>query len=483
MCVSNPTLRSTGVCYLLAFFFAIFGVSACRDAQSPEPRVNAAESLGEMRRLPLAPAIVQAGCAAAVANGHGVARVVVLGRNEMPIQLPALGIAAGTGPGSKALRLVRFTVTRATGGATQRVVFACLETYRRPHQQQLREIFGRLARDGDWTAFEQKLGGATAALADLPLEILTGNALLRSIFPQLRINGHAVGAVLWSSDTGNIAAKTLPPINVTASRTAYIIDSYLFMLGAIRTFSFSDLIDWNFSIVDEHCAEVSEYHAAEDLELRYMEEEGALIARSGAELNSDQCYVNYSKPLCVDFFIRNRRSFVFSGNDRDFNPYAGISDSKAHLYIDPTSLAREVKINSTHLLVGHTELWPKHDSVGLFDPDRDVKVERLSNGDLKIDVTFRNNYCPSTSGCPSINASLHLVKDSSKPGGYEVYWDRDGYPSMGVYMLKGQADGTGVEYVTMAEDPELSDSGWLAWMNLIDNRRRSRKLPPYCIAQ
>jgi hypothetical protein len=212
-----------------------------------------------------------------------------------------------------------------------------------------------------------------------------------------------------------------------------------------------------------------------------MEEYTPYVEQASVPLENYVCERMPSKPICIDFFIMNYRTFIFGGDDRNFDPYAGINASRAHVYVNPSTLQWEVKINSTRVYPGgDVRILDRHDSVGVFKPDEDVIVTRAPDGHIEVKVRFYNNYCKFRSlQCPSIDATIHLISNPSYPGGYAVSWKRDGFPSMGIYNLA--ADGT--TYIKMAEDPERIRNPWLNWIGLINGRRSSNQLPPGCYFQ
>src|SRR5690606_12773285 len=115
-------------------------------------------------------------------------------------------------------------------------------------------------------------------------------------------------------------------------------------------------------------------------------------------------------------FYRELSSPVFGGDDRTFNPEAGIDNSRVHLYINPETLEFEVAINRTIMyLAGHVLV----DSLSLFDPGQDIKVLPTPGG-FMVEATFLNNFCQWRSLCPTIDIELFFNENSSKPGGYDA---------------------------------------------------------------
>jgi len=117
---------------------------------------------------------------------------------------------------------------------------------------------------------------------------------------------------------------------------------------------------------------------------------------------------------------------------------------------------------------GHT--FDFKDSVRTFHPDSDVTIRGTGGASFAIDMKFTNNACAHfTSVCPSINATVNFSPDASYPGGWHVTFDRDGYPSMGVY--KRNAADTGFD--TVKEDPQKVHNGVLGMLALAGAIRSS----------
>jgi hypothetical protein len=77
------------------------------------------------------------------------------------------------------------------------------------------------------------------------------------------------------------------------------------------------------------------------------------------------------------------------------------------------------------------------DSAQVFDPTRDVHVFPDSAGWSKVKMSFLNNACLHRWNvlCPvkAIDATIWYRANPAADGGYELRWERDGFPSMGVY--------------------------------------------------
>lgn len=194
------------------------------------------------------------------------------------------------------------------------------------------------------------------------------------------------------------------------------------------------------------------------------------------------CKPTNGKKMCIDFFIMNCWILDMAGDCRGFDRNAGYSDSRVQLYLDPTTLLSEVKYNCSTLFDPTTNppLMPiiACDSARVFDPDRDVqKFPPDADGWTKIIMSFSNNFCAyvGNSLCPSINATVQFRPNPSAPGGYEVKWDRDGFPSMGVYVRNA----TDTDWLTAKEDPQKTKWGVNAIRALAGQiRSRGYNYPP-----
>ncbi len=267
----------------------------------------------------------------------------------------------------------------------------------------------------------------------------------------------------------------LPPIYVIVSPSAFIIDTYSAWSEAKRRFDYKTTPKVTYEYTGEECTEASEFYLAHYEILESMSDLGTFMGAMANSLEPLACDTVPGKPLCVDLFIANARSLVFGGDDREFDPEAGIDESRVHLYIDPETLESDVEINTSRMNVHGVVLV---DSMSLFDPDQDIEILPMPGG-FMVKATFFNNFCAYRSTCPTIDLELFFNEDSSEPGGYDVYWVRHGFPSMGIYMRSDDNQ----SWHTLAEDPERIKSAWLNWLALKDGFLQSVNLPPGCNVQ
>jgi hypothetical protein len=135
-----------------------------------------------------------------------------------------------------------------------------------------------------------------------------------------------------------------------------------------------------------------------------------------------------------------------------------------------------VKINSSRVTFGAREIT-KADSARLYRPEDTIcEADPQRPGWIHMKMKYYNNFCISRSTCPAIDAEIWLEPDPSKVGGYEVYWKRDGFPSMTVKSLK--QDGSGYD-IMIARDESIK-TFWRNWLGLVWRIRQANQLPPSC---
>lgn len=408
--------------------------------------------------------------------------------------------------GRAVVRLGIYRITRTLDGTARPVTFACLVQSGITPERELTRAARGAATSGNWLAAQRALERATTQVASKPVEIIAAEALWRSVFPNAQLpapSGSAAGyrgvrgallppiAAASSDDfvdatTDNRKVQQLGPVVVTADRYTYVVYDLWQYLTVRRYMSFSDIIDLSYLYNDgPNCADESEFYFAQQDAAQRMEDNGAIMGQIATAMQdyasatgSLTCERIPDKPICVDFFIQADRSAFFGGDNRDFNPEAGYLQSRVQFFLNPNTRAWEVKINESRLYFGGAVItW--QDSARLFRPAEDVQISKGSDGTLTIALRFYNNFCLSRESCPAIDAALRFVPNPTSPGGYDVYWKRDGFPSMGVYRLR--PDGSGWD--VMAEDSEKIRNTWLNWTALAFSFKQSVKLPPGCMLQ
>ena len=424
---------------------------------------------------------------ASTVGGHAATRVVA--REHLPLQMPQFDSVQYRGTSKPVLTVATVRIPDVAGGAG--LVVRCLGSYDLSFQTALFKS-ARSSDPGRWRSLVGEGGWEDATEAG-PLEVLAAKRLMKEIFPGAQqasapsppastlaamLGTGPDGSTLARADTNR--AQPLGPVTITASRTAYVIDTYWLYSTLRRTFSFSDFINFAYWYTDgPNCAEASELYLADQAEIQKMEDYKLLLEGVSEPLANYVCERNSARPVCVDFFISADRAAVFGGDNRTFDPDAGYRASRVQLYFNPTTLEWEVKINSTRKYdwfgPGYVE---KSDSARLFRSE-DVKIYRDANGYTVLELKVFNNFCLSRATCPAIDAKLWLENDPAAAGGFEVYWKRDGFPSMAVQRLK--ADGSGWD--VMVQDRELIKNHITNWWALTGMYKSSSKMPPGCTLQ
>jgi hypothetical protein len=97
------------------------------------------------------------------------------------------------------------------------------------------------------------------------------------------------------------------------------------------------------------------------------------------------------------------------------------------------------------------------DSASVFNPS-DVRTSGPdANGFSTITMSLRNNLCMWHGNplCPAIDATIRYKANPAAPGGYEIQFNRDGFPSMGVYVRND----ANTDWLTAKEDAQKTKWG------------------------
>jgi hypothetical protein len=295
---------------------------------------------------------------------------------------------------------------------------------------------------------------------------------------------------LAATDTFHVPA--LQPVIITATATDWTIDNSNMYRSTYLTFKLDyRVLEFDYYYNPDQCADANAFYWAQQYESDKQNTYGTIMQQISDALGGDGpmsesnggqavCVPNSEKPICIDFFIMADRAAVFQGDNRDFNPDAGFRASRVQLYLNPNTLLWEVKYNASTLVAMGIPVLSKQDSGPgrMFDPDSDVKVSRNpDDGFITITVSFRDSFCPSrNSYCPVLDAKVGLNPDSSKPGGFEIYFKRDGFPSLGIYRRKADNSGWDV----MAQDREMMTGAYTNWLGLVGNWNQHIRMPDNC---
>lgn len=313
--------------------------------------------------------------------------------------------------------------------------------------------------------------------------MLAAEELRLLVFPRLRqdVDVAMDEWVDWESDTGTARPPTpLPPITVTASRDTWWVDELLFRSRFNRTRSLSDIIDWEYVYYDgPTCADFSELYLAEDELLRQMEEETDLMRVAIESIQGLSCDPKPGFDICIDMFIASQRAIIFGGDNRTFNPEAGIAQSRGHFFLNSQTLARDAMINDSKLVLGGHVLDQRNRQSVLFQMDSDYVVTMRADT-IHVKLKIANSYCISRPCVMAVDAEIFFIPDATTASGYKVGWKRDAYPSMGIYK---SGNGGQSWTTTMAQDPENGMGPYLAAFAVLGKWRQSIHMPPGCDLQ
>lgn len=470
-------------------------VTACRPdiiTQSASKERQLSES-----GVSIKPIIDQANCGVAIKTRNAV-RVGVLERKGLELPLPSLqsfdrGSVTRTG-----LHFQKYTIRTTTDGHASEVTLACLVPYDATYEKQFDHVIREYGSKLPWTLLATKLAaveniqappifmaisamekyllakaGRTIAMNPPPgarIESVLGAGKLLPVSASLSLS-----STEWVPASASHDPQVLPGITVTAYPDAWVFNNFWVWDFGGRLVFFNDYVNVTYN-TSASCPPASDFYGAMDAEYAKLttasqQQNDLTNALDVAELT---CKKNGDLALCVDFFIMADRSFVFEGDARPFNSEAPYSASRVQLYINPSNCEWTTHYNSTRVY-GTSTVKDSSDSV--WDPSRDVTCARGADGTISITGRFYNNFCKWRSvACPVIDAFIQLRPNSNMPGGYDAYFKRDGFPSMGLYNFDN-ATGT---FKKIHEDPERIRSHTLNFTALIGSWKQTVKLPVGC---
>jgi hypothetical protein len=453
-----------------------------------------------IRALSLPPIVVVAACSSADATGplmdpptlalwdavgvctvagelsNGETRVIAVPHGHLPIS--PLRTSDNKGSARAVYTIATGRMPRSVSGLPVTISVACLTDVREADivRQQLMATPGNAAWRGIVQAIERgapinSRNGLDAAVAGL--RTIMGE---RRSQPTPTSSGFKLGGGMF-----NDPPYTLPPIYVFAYSQGYVFDMNSMYWGALTHPFYTGGPYPEYHYPSEDCAEASAFYLAKEEEEDKLEEYLDMMKSTADALEGLACE-NRPERICIDLFIMNARTLIFGGDDRQFDPNAGITSSRVHLYIDPESLTWHPMFNGSTILDFKGNVVHASGAGTHFRPE-DIVIWGVPTA-FTVHAQFYNSYCPTRLGCPAINISVTFTQDHTKPGGYAVDWSRDGFPSMGVYTK------TEANWQTMstihggpAEDAEKIKSPWLNWLNLIPAFKNSVPLPPGCNLQ
>ncbi len=404
-------------------------------------------------------------------------------------------------------------------------MIACIVPMRDTYAAEVAKIVGRVPQAG-WNQLRTRIG-REGTVENVEVGFAIGTVLRKRTFPNsrrfLEVGGGRAGGVASASpqlrlaqtgSTSNSQAQSSCPgptpcklgtVSVTAGYNYALIDAY----AVQRLFNwYGESSSWSWEReywLEQHsqlCEEwnqtYQQWYATKE-QVAWAANEGAnevdallaQINQTSSQIENEEytCKRVPGKPLCIDSFISNCRlvspphpmfpdgiQFGSVGDCRDFNPDADWSQSRAQIYVDPVSLQFEIKYNSTWFIFG-PHLREHDDSVKVCKDGSCVQVNRIDGGppgSFRVELSLLNSVCAWVDIiCPSIDAEVRFYPDASKPGGYDVHFDRDSYPSFGVYM-EGPSG-----FTTMKEDRERARNLYEAFLRLFGAyRSTAENVPP-----
>lgn len=296
------------------------------------------------------------------------------------------------------------------------------------------------------------------------------------------------------------AAITSATVRVTASGNVAVYS----ISSLMRLFSGPEvpILTWEMEVAqqqwsqdcDEWNAQMDAWDATKDAVADAAEEvandlealASAIEAGLGPLETADAaCKPTNGKKLCVDFFIMNCHIWIIGlGDCRDFDKDAEYESSRVQLYLNPNTMAWEAKFNCSIAMLPTSPLFPyvtPHsfcDSAQVFNPNEDVLTTQPdASGWRTVTMKFKSPACIRRNNgvCPAIDALISSRPNAAADGGYELTWDRDGFPSMGVYARNAADTG----WNTVKEDAQKTRDGVTAIRALAGQiRSKGYNYPP-----
>jgi hypothetical protein len=433
-------------------------------------------------------AVANSGCSLGLSEGESSARVAVISRNRLPFQLPSIATVASA---NHPLRMHVLRVAVPAGGARPNAMLACLLPANGDFVKRALASIKQVPT-AEWVALahDAELRGA---LVQQNVHRAVAKGLLDSTLHVASKAPISATRMLWPGSGGD--PQPLPTVVVTASGNVAVFDIQI-LRGLFAMSGESILVTWEMELAQQQWSQdCDEWNAAMD---EYDMTKGAVAASADEEANeleelamqleaglapleaaAASCKPTNGKKMCVDFFIMNCWFVVGTGDCRGFDRNADYANSRVQVYIDPATSVWEVKYNCTTVLnpLNNPPFSTLCDSADVFDPTRDVNITPDANGWFELTMSFRNNACiwRDQPGCPAIDARVRYRANAAAPGGYEVQWVRDGFPSMGVYVRNA----ANTDWDVAAEDAQKTRRGITAIRALAGEiRTKGYNYPP-----
>lgn len=415
-------------------------------------------------------AVANAGCALGIADGTPGTRVLMIERRLLPFAAPASRFPTT----SSMTRMKILRVSIPMPAPHTHAMLACLV----PAVGADAITLGTAASKTSAEQWAPLIASATrSGLArDADLDHAVTTTLLDA---SLKSKWTSMSPMLAALQYGD--PQQLPTMTVTANGNVVVFD----INSVIRFFGSygeSQLLTWDLQVAQQQWSQdCAEWNSAMDVweatrdnvAAAANEEANALesladdiqagLTSSGLETTNASCQIVNGKPFCLDFFIVKCAILYMQGDCRGFDPNADFESSRVQVYLNPYTMEPEVKYNCSSVVKPNPSgpnriLFTSCDSAGVFDPQRDLHATQPdADGWRSITMSFNNNACIRVFlfACPSIDATARFRLSASAPGGWQLEFDRDGFPSLGVYVRN--TSNTGWDKVK--ESPQVTKSG------------------------
>lgn len=461
-------IRYVAICCLM-----MTGVIGCRSTDlvqgvpDVEVRKQRVQDFNRKAQLEVA----NAGCSIGLSSGLGTSRVMMLDRNRLPFNFPIAKLPPANVSAWR-MQVVRLPIPLSSPQSS--AILACLVPMNGTAFDSLRKSFAKTKAE-DWEKFASQVANeGSQRPSDLYHEV--ANVLLDSTLKSGRTKAPAT--ILKTNPAKTMAdPQPLATVTVTAyaNVVVYSISSLMRLFGGPEV----PILTWEMEVAqqawshdcDEWNNQMDEWEAtkdavaaeansiADDLEAMANAMQSGLAPLQTANAS---CKPTNGKKMCIDFFIMDCHIWILGvGDCRDFDKDAEYESSRVQLYLDPSSNSWEVKYNCSLAFIP-TASYPNYttqsfcDSSAVFDPARDVTPGPPdAQGWRTWTMSFKSPACirRGNVACPAINASITYRPNASAPGGYDLSWERDGFPAMGVYT-RNAAD-TGWDVVKEDHDKVL----------------------------
>lgn len=483
--------RKSQVALVAALTTLVSALTACRTTELTSSDDGLRPSRVQIANDQAQRAIANVGCSLGIDAGENGSKVILLSRAQLPFQLPAVPAP----PQSQ--RVLRMRVARISVpllAPHRPAMLACLVPANGRTSAKIRDAVAGVDQV-TWTLLSARVASEGTTQ---PHALSRGVALmlLDSTLKTDRTHRGAAEAGI-ASFFSDPPATRIAGVTVTANANVVTVD-YSFVSRLFASNFEAVVLTWDMYIAQQQWTQdCNEWNAemdiwdatreavedAADEEAEAIEGLANVLEASIASLETAtaSCVPTNGKMICIDFFIMNCKLLVVQAGDcRGFDPDADYSSSRVQLYLNPVTQDIEVKYNCSKFVIPNPAqsggpdwvITAVCDSADVFNPATDLhKTPPDANGWQTVSMSFRNNACIRRLDflCPAINAIIWLRQDASAPGGFQVAWDRDGFPSMGIYARNSSDTG----WETVKEDAQITRDGVRA-LRALAGKVRSR---------